>query len=551
MLIILPLILMGVYLNNQFANLTLNKSSETALQTLKQTKQNFDPLAADTEDISRRLLSYEPIQRFTKGEYDKTLDYEKIYRDIYYWFDDVIGSKAYYNSVSIISGDEIILQRGKMDSSIDQLSVNHAIQLKGKGFWTVGSPKVLFYRAIMDFNQLGRMMGVVRFEISESMLHQFYKNINSYYGSNILLLDSTGMVLSSTARESIGLNVKQLDYIQKALEMKDGYFSAKINGARNVVLFYTVAQTNWTLIQTIPENSFTPIKTTINTVLIIAVTLCVLFGILFSLIQHNYLLKPLLQLRKEMNKLKTGNFKIVLDTGTNDEIGEINRGFIRMAGQLEETINDIYVTKIKQREAELTALEAQINPHFLYNTLDSIRWLAVKQKNYDVGDQIEALAEIFKHVLNKGEPLVTIGQELDFLNDYMFIQKAKYGKRIKLHIDFDPVLMDYKIPKLILQPLVENAILHGLEEKIDGGTIEIKIAKTEDDIRFIVTDNGVGTDESKIQYLMNDENQTKDVFALKNIDDRIKLSYGKNYGLSFSSKEMIGTRVEVRIPYIK
>lgn len=155
-------------------------------------------------------------------------------------------------------------------------------------------------------------------------------------------------------------------------------------------------------------------------------------------------------------KLKSGNFNIALTIDSKDEIGEISNGFLRMVHQLKETINDVYVGRIKQREAEIKALEAQINPHFLYNTLDSIHWLALKQKNYDVSEQIEALAELFKHVLNKGEPFVTIRQEVDFLENYMLIQKRKYGQRIKLRIHVDPALMNYKMPKLVLQPLVEN-----------------------------------------------------------------------------------------------
>nr|WP_286672417.1 sensor histidine kinase [Cohnella hashimotonis] len=307
---------------------------------------------------------------------------------------------------------------------------------------------------------------------------------------------------------------------------------------------------NLTLVQAIPQKSFSTLITTINTVLLVVISLCILFGLLFSLIQHKYLIKPLQKLRKEMAKLKTGNFNISLAIDSKDEIGEIGNGFLRMVEQLKETINDVYVGKIKQREAEITALQSQINPHFLYNTLDSIHWLAIKKKNYDVSEQIEALSEIFRHVLNNGEPLVTIRQELDFLESYMFIQKHKYGSRIQLRIEMDASLMSCKMPKLILQPLVENAIVHGLEQVVEGGLIEVELTRIPDGIRFIVADNGAGADEMQIRYRMEREYEAKHVFALKNIDDRIKLSYGQSYGLTFTSKIGIGTRVEVRIPQI-
>lgn len=550
-LIIVPLALLGFYLNYQFATFTLNGSNESALQTLRQTNQSFESMIEDTNDISTRILSNERVQGLIKGEYDQRLDYDKIYGDINTWLDDIVGTKKYYNSISLHSGKEVIFQKGTLAPNIDQTTLERALKLQGKGFWTTASKEITYFRAIMDFNKMGRMIGVERFSINEGTLYQFYKNMNSYDGSHIYLLDSSGLVLSSTERSLIGDQIDKYDYVRKALRLKDGFFTTDIGDIKNVVLFYTIEETNWTLVQVVPYKSFTSIKTTINTILLIVVTLCILFGILFSLIQHRYMLKPLQQLRKEMAKLKNGNFNITLSVESKDEIGEISKGFVRMAHQLNETINTVYLTKIKQREAELAALESQINPHFLYNTLDSIHWLALKHKNYDVSEQIEALAEIFKHVLNKGEPFVTIRQEVDFLENYMFIQQRKYGKRIKLHIDADPDLMNHKTPKLVLQPLVENAILHGLDHVVEDGRIEVKISEMNQGICLIVVDNGIGTDETRIHRMMNSAEEAKNVFALKNIDDRIKISYGQKYGLFFSSKQGVGTRVEVRIPFIK
>lgn len=548
-LVLLPLIGMGFYLNSQFAALTLNQSSEIALQTLKQTKQNFETLFADTKDISTRILSNELVQQFGAGNYNKELEYDKIYFNMNTWLDDVIGSKKQYRSISLYADNAVILQKGNPVSDLDPSATERAVQEQGRGFWRTGSGTISYVRGIMDFRKMGRMIAVERLEINEEILNQYYKNINSYAGSQIFLLDANGVVLSSTDRNMIGDKIDD-DYVQKNLLMKNGYFTADIENSRFIFLFYTMEETNWTLVQVIPEKSFTLLKSTVNMVLLIVIALCLIFGILFSFILHHYLIRPLLQLRKEMTKLKTGNFNIALRIDSKDEIGEISSGFLRMTEQLKETINDVYLSKIKQREAEIKALESQINPHFLYNTLDSIHWLAIKQKNYDVSEQIEALAEIFRHVLNKGEPLVTIGQEVDFLNNYMFIQKRKYGERMKLHIDAPPDLMKYKMPKLALQPLVENAILHGLEQVVQGGMIEVNVSKVEEGIRFIVTDNGMGTDESKIHHMMSNVDEAKHVFALKNIDDRIKTSYGQSFGLYFTSKVGVGTKVEVLIPLI-
>ncbi len=549
--IILPLILVGLYLNYQFASLTQRRTYDTVLETLKQTRQNFESIVADTNDKSKRILSNELIQDFASGKYNKLTDYDKIYWNVNNWLDDILGSQKYYKSISLYSSQELVFQKGMQVPEMDPAVRERAMSLQGRAFWVTAPGEIAYYRGIMDLNMYGRMIGIERFNLDEENLYRIFSNLQSNAGAQIFLLDSKGLVLSSTERNLVGSKLDHVANIQEIFSTKEGYLETTIDNDKKVAFYYTIEEPDWKLVQIIPEKSFSTLRRTINLILLIAILLCLFFGVLFSFVQHKYLLKPLQLLRREMMKLKSGNFNIALTIDSKDEIGDISNGFLRMVHQLKETINDVYVGRIKQREAEIKALEAQINPHFLYNTLDSIHWLALKQKNYDVSEQIEALAELFKHVLNKGEPFVTIRQEVDFLENYMLIQKRKYGQRIKLRIHVDPALMNYKMPKLVLQPLVENAIVHGLEQVIDGGIIEVSATRAEQGIRFIVIDNGLGTDETKIHQMMTQEGETKNVFALKNIDDRIKISYGPEYGLHFTSKHGGGTRVEVYIPLIE
>lgn len=558
--IILPLILAGLYLNDQFERLAITKTCETSLQILKQTRLSIKKMIADTEDLSLRILANDKVQGFAKGNYDNTVEYTRLPIDISAWLDDVIGTKIFFDSICISKNKyEILYQKGNLIYKEDPSFLKRAISLKGLGFWTdsyvinyySGSQRVIsFYRRINDFNMLGRCIGIERISINEEAICSLYKDINPYRNGQIFLVNSQGKVISATEKEVIGTDLSHNDYIKKAIRTNEGFLFANIGHRKNVVLFYTIPETGWHLIETIPEKSIFPFRSTTTVVILIAITLCILFGVLFSWIQKIFLVNPISRLLKEMNKLKKGNFNINLETESKDEIGEMNRSFVRMTEQLHQMIEDVYISKIKQREAELIAMEAQINPHFFYNTLDSIHWLAVRNKDYDVSEQLESLSEIFKHVLNKGKEIVTVRDELDFLENYMFIQKAKYGERIQLNIDIDSTLMNSKTPKLILQPLVENAILHGIEQKVEGGTIEVKIERIDDLIRYTVSDNGQGTDADTINQMLQNGEQSHNVFALKNIDERIRLKYGKKYGLNFFSKEGKGTRVEVLIPFL-
>ena len=183
------------------------------------------------------------------------------------------------------------------------------------------------------------------------------------------------------------------------------------------------------------------------------------------------------------------------------------------------------------------------------NTLDSIHWLAITEGAYDTSEQIEALSAIFRHVLSKGSDLVTIQSEVDFLQNYMFIMEKRYDSRVRLTVAIPEPLREYRILKLLIQPLVENSLLHGLEPKKEGGSIRIT-AYTDDCRLYIeVKDNGAGTDEHEIQKRLRSEAEDSSVFALRNIDDRIKLHYGEEFGLSFSSKKEVGTCVTLALPY--
>ena len=258
--------------------------------------------------------------------------------------------------------------------------------------------------------------------------------------------------------------------------------------------------------------------------------------------------QPVSLLDKAMAKVKKGDLSIRIRTNRQDELGRLTESFNQMTGDLQKYLDD---TVQKQKDLNKTTLklyQTQLNPHFLYNTLDSIHWLAVKNRDYAVGEQLEALSAIFRHVLNRGEECVTIASEVEFIRNYMAIMESRFGRRVKIQIQTEPGLEQVLIPKLIIQPLVENGILHGLEPKKEGGTILITIEVQGDNLVIAVEDDGVGADEAEITEKMKNRESGKDTFALKNIDDRIKLRYGSAYGLCFESKPGKGTRVLVMMP---
>ncbi len=212
------------------------------------------------------------------------------------------------------------------------------------------------------------------------------------------------------------------------------------------------------------------------------------------------------------------------------------------------------------KEAEIVALQNQINPHFLYNTLEMIRGQALVKKDYQIADTTKALADIFRYNISKKGKMVTLKEELDNIEAYMYIQSIRFNNRFSMSLKVDDDVLDLKIPKLIIQPVVENALKHGLEKKKGNGKICIEAFRSEDAIFINVNDNGVGMDEStkeKVYQRLQGKNKEDDVkgnsthVGLENIKERIKMIYGENYGVSFESTAGVGTKVHMVIGIIE
>jgi two-component system sensor histidine kinase YesM len=562
LLIIVPLIITYIYINNQLKKINIEHYSEIAFQVLKDTSDELGDITANTEDLSIRILANNDVQQLFRTIDDKPYNYNRLERNISLWLNDLIGTDTDIDSVVISRSDRIYFQysHGIPVYEENSLYVENAIRLKGRSFFTnahklysyskVDHDVISLYRVINDFNKAGKQLATVSISVSEEAISNNFESINVYQESDIFLINENLNVISSPNKDDIGSDFSNMDYIQKAIALKSGYFVTELAKEKQIVIVHRIDPLQWYLVQIIPEKNLIPMNSTVNRVIGLTITLCILFCIFYSVIQHFSIIKPIYKIIDEMKKIKKGNFKVILNAKPRDEIGEINRGFIDMANQLEKTINEVYLGEIKTKEAQLIAMEAQINPHFIYNTLDSIRWLAVKNKDFVVNIQLEALADVFRHVLSKGKEIISISEEVEFIKSYILLQEAKYSDRIKFIMEIEDNVLLYKTPKLILQPLVENAILHGLDSKIEGGFIEVSIHMVEDVIIFCVTDNGIGVDQSLIRERFHNDDDKDKVFALKNIDERIKLKYGSRFGMVFSSEIGVGTKVEVVIPII-
>lgn len=262
--------------------------------------------------------------------------------------------------------------------------------------------------------------------------------------------------------------------------------------------------------------------------------------------------------RSQMQKAASGNFELEKRLGGNDEISELYDYLGTMIWKIQKLLSEIYQEKLhaerlkrEQREAEFKMLTSQINPHFLYNTLEIIRMKARMNQQYEIEELVKMLAKILRKNIQAGSQEVSIQTEIELVRCYLKIQQYRFGERIQYQIDVDPQLQQYRILPLILQPIVENSIIHGLEIKEGVGHICIFVSQEDYMIKIIVEDDGVGMTEEKLMLLrkdMNMKNQEGTHIGVGNVHQRVRLRYGENYGIKISSTEGIGTRVEIVFP---
>jgi two-component system sensor histidine kinase YesM len=262
--------------------------------------------------------------------------------------------------------------------------------------------------------------------------------------------------------------------------------------------------------------------------------------------------KPIVRLRKLMEEAEEGNLDVRYPAPPDDEVGRLGRSFNTMIGEISKLVDQVYQEQQKKREAEFRILQAQIKPHFLYNTLDTIHWMAQDKGADDIVGIVDALTRLFRISLSKGRDRIRLGEELEHVTSYLVIQKIRYAGKLDYTLDVDPTLAGVPVVKLTLQPLVENAIYHGIKEKAGPGTLKIEARRDGGALVLTVSDDGVGMEPEVLDRLGRNlqvgEDPETQGFGVFSVHHRIRLAFGEGWGLTFESEPGKGTRVRVRQP---
>ncbi len=410
-----------------------------------------------------------------------------------------------------------------------------------------GNPSIIGARTIRKVRELSLApLGtlIIRVDIEKIIQQLTYDTMENHK-----------YLLITSGEKTVYSSFPDLDVSEGLADDKEngGYQVVKVDGKSYFVVFNKSPFTNWLYTNILPYEDVFKQVIQMRRIVILIFGALFLITMLISLWMAGNLTKPMQKLINQMKLVESGEFEETmaqsLEMERGDEIGTLQRKFLKMVQRIKNLIQENYTKQLLVKEAQLRALQSQINPHFLYNALESINWRAKINQQTEISQMIESLGNLLRNAMSDQQHLVTVKEELKLIQDYIHIQKVRFGSRLDFKIELDRRWEQLLIPKLILQPLVENAINHGLEQMIEPCTIRITATESGAFLFLKVEDNGPGIPPDLLRKLQMQETKPDNLgIGLKNIDERLKLVYGKEYGLTLTSQVGAGTRVMVKIP---
>lgn len=407
-------------------------------------------------------------------------------------------------------------------------------------------------RLIKNYNS-GRSVGIVDVNITHDDIQEIFQSGVERDDQEVMLIDTDGNVVTSTDTSMIEKKISSEDYLQKIINHNYGYFQAKVNGVNSQVYFVTNASTNWKIVMYEKEQGMAWISNKGYVWIVLAIVMCVVLVFVMSIYDSRYISKPVQKLKRDMNNVYKGDLSVRTEIEDVDEFSELSIQFNRMIEKIEQLIEQLKEKDEEKRVLELKALQAQINPHFLYNTLASIRFLIDMGMEDKAGESLMALGKLLRRTFSDYRKLIPIKEEIQSLENYLVLMNNRYQNTFEWIIDVDEEIQECLVPRISIQPLVENSISHGFSDKESMGHIWIRGERKEDKIIIAVEDDGLGADMEKIKRILDEvdvkrgKEQVSSI-GMKNVQERIQLLFGENYGLRVSQRADGGIRIELCIP---
>ncbi|GAF65412.1 histidine kinase [Bacillus sp. TS-2] len=530
-------------------------------------KQSAQSLSVSSNSIENELIKLERlsfqlttdiyVQHYLQQLKSSTSNYEQyiIGMDLRKRLLEIGGSEKYINSIQMydmngydysIGNRQVIMQEERVNQIMSQ-----AKEHKGGARWVFPGdldPSLLVTREIRAYENISlETIGLLALRINIAELAKDFSKSLEDYSAHLVIFHEGEVVYpleSPISEEKLMVNFAGKSGYHLMDEDREPYF-----------VTYTPAEyTNWTYTIITPfSNLFEAITYVKNAVFIVNIGLFIII-LYLSIRLMNGITAPIESLNKKMKIVQSGELDLFVESNKEsfyqDETAEMHDNFNVMMRQINELITENYKKQLVIKDSEFKTLQAQINPHFLYNTLESINWTAKIEKQEKISKMAESLGNLLRSTISMKEPIIPLNKELEIVNNYLTIQKYRYEDRLSVETNIPSYLLTIPVPKFVLQPLVENSIRYSLEKRIGHCAIRIVARKAGDFMYLEVTDNGPGIEEGSITQLLRGEiSSTGTGLGLKNIHERIQLLFGEKYGIHIISEIEKGTTIQLILPY--
>lgn len=431
---------------------------------------------------------------------------------------------------------------------INHFSVPHSEELfEASNKWVVSLSRGLY---IKKDNKI--VKAVLLVNVNFKNIDKMCRNVSLSKRGYIYIIDRNGTYIYSPAQESVNESAR-IEENKNIVEISNGSLIEDTNNEKRIITINPVNYTEWKIVGiSYMDEVVTAKKNFQNYIIGISIFGIVLFFFLSTLVSSK-ISKPIIELKKSMKMVEAGNFDINIKIKGESEVEELSESFNIMVIKIRQLMEQILIEQEAKRKSEIDALQSQINPHFLYNTLDSIVWMAENGNSQDVITMVTSLAKLFRISISRGKNIISVEQEIEHAKNYLIIQKIRYKNKFGFDIKIEPEILKYRTLKLILQPIIENSIYHGIEYMVDKGQISISASKVNNKLLFKVSDNGLGMSQDIVDKLLSKEfKKTKGSgVGVKNVHERIRLCFGTEYGIEIDSELEEGTTVKLWLPLIK
>lgn len=535
-----------------------DKTSRYNVETVQQLSTGVDYTLQRIDELSGILAFDQRVQQVLNTELDTMTERERI--AAVNQIESIMITN--YNS-QIMRSIEIYGRNGlvvKVPSSFSdrenegksQQYIEEASIYRGKTKWINNACSEGLLRAVREINELQtatKPLGTVIISLKYETVTNLLRNVNFDRSGSVLLIDEKGRTVTPANPFD---RLFEDEEFQQFIAGQTASFIQTIEGEDYLVSYLSSAYSGWTTIGIISVDKLYEDNRTVRDWIIVVTLIILLFAFVLARVFAQTITNPIKRMLNPMKKVQMGDMNVSFPVESKDEIGILSTGVNHMVSQIHTLVEDAYKGRILLQQSEFKALQAQINPHFLYNTLESINWMAKMNGVDQICRMVSALGDLMRISISTDKEYITIEEEMKYIGDYLYIQKSRFGERIAAEIHIDDELKSVVIPKLILQPIVENALLHGVQVKKGKGNIDIRGRRLDESILFEVEDDGIGMTPKQIAKLLADngiENpQAKGSgIGVRNVHQRIRFIYGMEYGVTIKSQPGEGTTVQIRI----